>query len=107
MKYRLVPKELLTHSILSAVPSGLALLLPHLPNVETFDYYRTSLRDKNEFLLALGETTALAERVLMEWWSDGVMDQLCRRSEGMVDSHFFFGNARVAPVEMPPSTRSV
>jgi hypothetical protein len=52
-KYRLVLKSLLTQSILSAVPSGLAMLLPHLPNVETLGYYRTSLRDENEFLVAL------------------------------------------------------
>jgi hypothetical protein len=45
---------LLTHSILSAVPSGLAMVLPLLPNVETLGYYRTSLRDENEFPVALG-----------------------------------------------------
>ena len=50
-----VPKGRLTRRIESAVPSGLSKV-DHPPNVEieTLGYYQTSLRDKEEILVALG-----------------------------------------------------
>src|SRR6266478_1597228 len=55
-----VPKGRQNEYTVSAVPSGLTPIHRHPPNVETLGYYRTSLQDEGEILVALSFLPAVS-----------------------------------------------